>query len=70
MREQINCPKCHGGGYIARYGHTLEGICFRCNGSGKINKPRERNVSPKKEQPAKTWTKEELDEAFKNAFGD
>ena len=30
------CPKCGGTGYIRQYSHVSGGICFHCNGTGKI----------------------------------
>lgn len=29
------CPKCDGRGYIQEYGHIANGVCFKCNGSGR-----------------------------------
>jgi len=28
------CPKCEGKGRLWEYGHVLNGVCFRCNGTG------------------------------------
>ena len=28
------CPKCGGYGYIPKYSHVQDGICFRCWGEG------------------------------------
>jgi hypothetical protein len=30
------CWKCNGNGFIDRYKHYKDGICFECNGSGQI----------------------------------
>jgi len=29
------CPRCNGAGNISCYKHRHNGICFRCNGTGK-----------------------------------
>lgn len=34
--EWINCPKCGGSGYIYYYSHVEGGICFKCEGHGKV----------------------------------
>lgn len=32
---RTNCSRCHNGaGYIAGYAHVLNGVCFRCGGTG------------------------------------
>ena len=30
------CPRCHGSGYLGKYNHIENGVCFRCNGVGSI----------------------------------
>jgi len=30
------CPKCKGVGEIPKYGHIHGGVCFKCNGTGKL----------------------------------
>jgi hypothetical protein len=32
----VNCPKCGAGRTIAQYRHVEGGICFLCNGDGKV----------------------------------
>lgn len=33
------CPKCGGTGHIYGYDHVQGGVCFKCNGSGLVEKP-------------------------------
>jgi RecJ-like exonuclease len=33
------CPKCGGKGYLDHCLHIKNGICFQCNGTGKIKRP-------------------------------
>ena len=33
---ETKCPKCGGSGKISYYGHIYNGICFKCNGSGRF----------------------------------
>ena len=30
----VTCDRCNGSGYIARYNHIENGICFKCRGVG------------------------------------
>ena len=30
------CPRCGGAGYIDKYKHVEDGICFECSGRGKV----------------------------------
>ena len=32
----VNCPKCGAGRTIAQYRHVEGGVCFLCNGDGKV----------------------------------
>lgn len=34
--KEITCPNCFGNGIIEKYKHVEGGICFRCEGKGKI----------------------------------
>lgn len=49
MKEQVDCDKCQGTGYISAYAHIDNGQCHKCHGTGKVNKPRaiKAKVSPK-----------------------
>jgi DnaJ-class molecular chaperone len=29
------CPRCHGKGNLSQYRHRSNGVCFRCNGTGR-----------------------------------
>lgn len=31
---KVNCPKCSGTGFIARFASTQNGVCFDCGGRG------------------------------------
>jgi hypothetical protein len=39
----VSCPSCNhplrclGKGYISAFGHIHGGVCFRCEGSGKLS---------------------------------
>lgn len=56
-KKQIECPRCDGTGYIKAYGHVADGICFKCEGTGKVNAPR-----PRKATAPKTWkTQDDID---------
>ena len=33
-----NCPKCSGNGEIPAHRNVLGGLCFKCKGSGTVNK--------------------------------
>lgn len=33
---QITCAKCQGRGVIARFSHQHQGVCYDCNGAGKV----------------------------------
>ena len=33
---QTTCPKCDGKGRIAQYSHVINGVCFRCQGTGQV----------------------------------
>ncbi len=35
-RAATVCPKCTGTGYIPAFKSTMSGICFRCDGIGKV----------------------------------
>lgn len=35
---QTPCPRCGGGGYFPQYKHVDGGRCFRCNGTGFIER--------------------------------
>lgn len=32
------CPRCDGEGKLTMFAHIEHGICFKCNGSGKVDK--------------------------------
>ena len=34
--EMFTCPKCEGHGKIGAYSHVMSGVCFKCNGAGKV----------------------------------
>lgn len=35
-RPKGQCLKCHGTGYIGIYAHVSQGLCFDCQGTGKV----------------------------------
>lgn len=35
--NKVKCPRCGGRGYIDYYEHIDDGICFACQGKGKLN---------------------------------
>jgi RecJ-like exonuclease len=52
--EMYTCPRCDGKGHLKEYGHIENGRCFKCRGTGKVNrKPskskRQRNPEIEKE---------------------
>lgn len=56
QKEMMTCPRCDGEGRIPEHTYILDGICFKCNGSGKVAKPVVRK--PSKAQEAKKQAKE------------
>lgn len=42
---QTTCPRCAGTGNLTEYFHVRDGVCFKCNGTGKVNAPRVAKVS-------------------------
>ena len=38
-KTTTNCGKCKGTGRLSEYAHIAEGVCFRCQGSGKVAAP-------------------------------
>ena len=38
MNNLVCCSRCNGNGYIPRFWHIQDGICFSCSGSGQIQK--------------------------------
>jgi hypothetical protein len=30
------CPRCHGSGFLPRFGHIHKGLCFKCEGAGTV----------------------------------
>lgn len=36
MTNCFECPRCLGKGQIAAYRNVQGGVCFRCNGTGKV----------------------------------
>ena len=38
MINLVCCSRCNGKGYIPRFWHIQDGICFSCSGSGQIQK--------------------------------
>jgi hypothetical protein len=34
---EMKCGKCGGRGYIKEYHHVSNGVCFECNGVGRVN---------------------------------
>lgn len=47
----VSCPKCSGSGIVQRFGHVKNGVCFDCNGTGRIAayaRPSTRKVDPRK----------------------
>lgn len=32
----VTCPRCGGSGFIPRFGWYAKGLCFRCQGAGKV----------------------------------
>lgn len=32
------CPRCDGTGRISEYNYIRDGLCFKCNGTGKLNR--------------------------------
>lgn len=48
---QVTCPKCSGTGIVERFGHVKGGVCFDCNGTGKLTaslRPSSSKVDPRK----------------------
>lgn len=37
--HDYTCPKCGGSGHIYYYSYVQGGVCFKCNGSGRKEKP-------------------------------
>ena len=33
---RVSCPRCSGTGFLTRYSHVYNGVCFRCNGRKTI----------------------------------
>ena len=33
----IECPKCGGSGVLHHYHYVANGVCFKCDGSGRLN---------------------------------
>ena len=33
----MTCGKCNGKGHLKTYTHIAGGVCFECNGSGRVN---------------------------------
>ncbi len=48
--KMYQCPRCDGDGRIKEYGHIQSGICFKCSGTGKVNRkpstPKARKRNP------------------------
>ena len=38
MAKTYECPRCNGTGHIKEYGHIRDGVCFKCSGTGKVNR--------------------------------
>lgn len=34
----VTCKRCEGKGRLAHFGHVKNGVCLKCNGSGKVLK--------------------------------
>lgn len=46
-KEICTCPKCNGSGYIDAYRGIANGVCFTCNGAGKVAyRPTAKKVRP------------------------
>lgn len=41
------CPRCNGKGNITYYGHIAGGVCFKCEGLGKVKAVRQRPIKAK-----------------------
>jgi RecJ-like exonuclease len=37
LMEMFTCQKCEGHGKIGAYSHVMAGVCFKCNGTGKVS---------------------------------
>lgn len=46
--KTITCPKCSGNGYIAAFAGVAGGVCFKCNGEGRVAYRAPRKYTPKK----------------------
>ena len=53
-RERGDCAKCSGTGYIQRFGHYAQGVCFDCGGTGNARTGGGRGPSLPPMTPAST----------------
>ena len=60
------CTRCDGRGYISYYDHVSGGMCFKCHGTGKLERPHVIKV-PTPEHAAELDRKRE-ERAFKKAM--
>lgn len=37
--HDYTCPRCGGHAYIEHFSHVDGGVCFKCNGAGRLDKP-------------------------------
>lgn len=36
---QTTCPKCTGTGFVSAFAHIKNGVCFDCDGTGRVSVP-------------------------------
>lgn len=44
---QVTCWKCGGSGYIPKYAHIDNGVCYACGGTGKLSDAQQKDISMK-----------------------
>lgn len=47
VTKMEQCERCNGKGHIKAYGHVMDGVCFKCGGSGKQEAKKVRKPSAK-----------------------
>ena len=51
--NKVACDNCSGTGYVHAFRHVANGLCFKCNGEGKVKNAGQQSYSfptPSKEQ--------------------